>query len=260
MGKINTEELAKTIQDFKKEEDDLKVEFYLSDLISYEPMTKNQGRTMDYFRSGQNLICDGVAGVGKTYAALNLAFETVLDESSCYDKVVIVRSAVATRDVGFLPGTLDEKLEVLEKPYEGICNEIFRKDVKNIYKSLKHNGYIHFMSTSYIRGITIKNAIVVVDESQNLNFHELQSVITRLDDNSRIIFCGDYAQSDLLKSNHDKTGIKTFKKIGEKMESMSIVTFDENDIVRGGLVAEYYHAQIAFEREEIEKERRKREA
>lgn len=254
MGKGNPEDVAKIINDFKKEEDEMEVVFTNSDLVPYKPMTKNQEKVKDLFLNGQNLICDGVAGVGKTFSALNLAFEAVLDENSVYEKVVIVRSAVATRDIGFLPGTEEQKLEVLEKPYSGICDEIFRKDIKHIYKALKHNGYIDFMSTSYIRGITIKKSIVVVDECQNLNFHELQSVITRLDDNSKIIFCGDYNQTDLIKTSNDKTGILRFKEISNKMASMSTVTFDASDIVRGGLVAEYYHAQIELDEEDARRE------
>ena len=254
MKNYEQEKIAQTLVDFKNEESEMKVDFSISDLVSFEPITKNQEKVAKLFRKGQNLICDGVAGVGKTFVGLNLAFEAVLNEHTPYDKVVIVRSAVATRDIGFLPGTEEQKLEVLEKPYEGICNEIFRKDTKNIYKALKRNDYLEFISTSYIRGLTIKNAIVVVDESQNLNFHELSSVITRLDDNSKIIFCGDYNQSDLLKTKNDKTGILRFKRIANEMPSVDVVTFNENDIVRGGLVKEFYLAQIKIEKEELERE------
>ncbi len=247
----NVQDIATLVAEYQKEEDNMKVEFTREELSKYKPKTKNQEKLRELYRQDLSIMCDGVAGVGKTYSVLNLAFEDVLDDSTPYDKVIIVRSAVATRDIGFLPGTEEQKLEVLEKPYEGICRELFFKDVKSPYKALKHNGYLDFISTSFIRGITVKNAIVIVDECQNLNYHELKSVITRIGEDAKIFFCGDYAQSDLLKSKNDSTGIIKFKNVLNRMPSTDVVTFDKDDIVRGGLVSEFYLAEIEHEDEAI---------
>lgn len=256
-GAQNVQDIATLISEFQKDEENMKVIFTKEELRKYKPKTQNQEKLKQLYGKDLSLMCDGVAGVGKTYSVLNLAFEDILDENTPYEKVIIVRSAVATRDIGFLPGNEDQKLEVLEKPYEGICRELFFKDVKSPYKALKHNGYLDFMSTSFIRGITVKNAIVIVDECQNLNYHELKSVITRIGENAKIFFCGDYAQSDLLKSKNDKTGIIKFKNILERMPSTDVVTFDKDDIVRGGLVSEFYLAEIEHEDEIAKKDIRK---
>lgn len=251
-GNSQMENIAALIKEYQDEEDSMKVVFTKEELSKYKPKTPNQKKLKELYKKGLSLMCDGVAGVGKTYSVLNLAFEDVLDESTPYEKVIIVRSAVATRDIGFLPGTEEQKMEVLEKPYEGICHELFFKDVKSPYKALKHNGYLDFMSTSFIRGITVKKAIVIVDECQNLNYHELKSVITRIGEDAKIFFCGDYAQSDLLKSKNDQTGIIKFRNVLERMKSTDVVTFDKDDIVRGGLVSEFYIAEIEHEDEIIE--------
>lgn len=248
------EEIANIIQDSEKE--DLKVTYSLSDLRTFEPLTDNQALLQQLYKDGFSLMCDGVAGVGKTFCVMNLAFADVLDESTPYDKVVIVRTAVSTRDIGFLPGDESQKLEVLEKPYYGICDEIFGNKSKNNYKALKNNNYIEFMSSSFIRGLTIKNAIVIVDECQNFNYHELKSVITRLGYDTKIFFCGDYNQSDLIKSRNDVTGITQFKKVLRSMPSVENVTFTKEDIVRSGLVAEFYLAEIDVEEKDAEKNKK----
>lgn len=249
------EEISALIQESEKE--DIKVTYSLDDLRKFEPMTDNQALLEEYYRSGFSLMCDGVAGVGKTFCVMNLAFEEVLDENTPYDKIIIVRTAVATRDIGFLPGDENQKLEVLEKPYYGICDELFGNKSKNNYKALKNSNYIEFMSSSFIRGITIKNAIVIVDECQNFNYHELKSTITRLGYDTKIFFCGDYFQSDLIKSRNDKTGITKFKRILKKMPSFQNVTFNKEDIVRSGIVAEFYLAEIDVEDEDFQNEQGK---
>ena len=168
--------------------------------------------------------------------SLYLALEEVLDPSTVYDDVFIVRSVVSTRDIGFLPGDEQEKVSIYEAPYRSICRELF--GLKDAYDSLKQQNNVKFMSTSFIRGITISNAIVIVDECQNLNFHELDSIITRLGQNSKIIFCGDYTQTDLTRES-DRTGLLQFMKILKGLEDFETVEFLISDIVRSDFLKEY---------------------
>ena len=168
--------------------------------------------------------------------SLYLALEETLDPSTVYDDVFIVRSAVTTRDIGFLPGDEQEKVSTYEAPYRSICGELFGR--KDAYNSLKEQGNVKFMSTSFIRGITINNAVVIVDECQNLNFHELDSIITRIGKNSKVIFSGDYTQTDLTKEN-DKNGVQKFMKILNEIDSFTTVEFQIEDIVRSDFLKDY---------------------
>lgn len=249
MSKQSNKDIAETILHFKNEENELKINFSISDIKLFLPITENQSKLEELYKQNYNIICDGVAGVGKTFCILNLALEELLKNDSIYEKIVIVRSAVSTRDIGFLPGTEEEKMAVFEKPYESIFKEIFTKKDVNAYKALKKNNQVEFLSTSHIRGITLNNTLIVVDEVENLNFHEIDSVLTRVGRNSKIFLCGDYGQTDLIKSNHDKTGILTLKEIAKNIDSMDTISFDENDIVRSGFVKDYYLAKIKYERE-----------
>ena len=150
---------------------------------------------------------------------------------------------VSTRDIGFLPGDEQEKVSIYEAPYRSICRELF--GIKDSYDSLKQQNNVKFMSTSFIRGITINNAVIIVDECQNLNFHELDSIITRLGKNSKIIFCGDYTQSDLTKES-DKTGIINFMKILKELPEFTTVEFGINDIVRSDFLKSYIIAKYTL--------------
>jgi phosphate starvation-inducible protein PhoH and related proteins len=208
----------------------------IDDLGTIDPITERQKEAFAAWREGDNMALVGTAGTGKTFLALYLALEEVMDKSTPYDSVRIIRSVVPTRDVGYLPGTIEEKLNAYTGPYRAIASELF-KDEK-AYEKLLHNKYIAFESTSYIRGLTYDNTIVIVDEMQNLNFHELDSVITRIGHCSKIIFCGDYYQSD-FKSENDKKGINTFLNIVEQLKHFTIVNFNWEDIVRSGLVRDY---------------------
>jgi phosphate starvation-inducible protein PhoH and related proteins len=208
----------------------------IDDLGTIDPITERQKEAFAAWREGDNMALVGTAGTGKTFLALYLALEEVMDKSTPYDSVRIIRSVVPTRDVGYLPGTIEEKLNAYTGPYRAITSELF-KDEK-AYEKLLHNKYIAFESTSYIRGLTYDNTIVIVDEMQNLNFHELDSVITRIGHCSKIIFCGDYYQSD-FKSENDKKGINTFLNIVEQLKHFTIVNFNWEDIVRSGLVRDY---------------------
>lgn len=208
----------------------------LDDMMTIEPITDHQRQAWDAFREGDHLALLGTAGTGKTFLAMYLALEEVMDRSTPYDKLQIIRSVVPTREVGYLPGTLEDKLVAFTGPYRAATYELF--DDSRAYDKLVHNNYIEFGSTSYIRGVTYDHCIILVDEMQNLNFHELDSVITRVGQGTKIIFCGDYHQSD-FKNNSEKDGINQFVTILENMKHFSIINFGWEDIVRSDFVRDY---------------------
>lgn len=197
---------------------------------------------VESYNEGFHLLVHGCAGTGKTFMAIYMALCDILSPDSDYDQLVIVRSIVPTRDIGFLPGRADEKEAVYELPYRAICEELFPND-RAAYDRLKKNGVIRFLNTSFIRGTTFRNSIVVVDEVENLNFHEASSVITRAGENTRYILCGDHTQTDLIYNKHDTSGLMTFLRIVERMESFDVIEMTPDDIVRSGLVKEFILAK-----------------
>ena len=217
---------------------------YLVDII---PITDNQKILFKSYDEGKHLIAYGAAGTGKTFVTLYNAIKDVLDETTPYEKIYIVRSLVATREIGFLPGDYEDKSDIYQVPYKHMVKYMFQMssdaDFEMLYGNLKSQDSINFWSTSFLRGTTLDNAIVIVDEFQNLNFHELDSIMTRVGQDSKIMFCGDATQSDLVKTN-DRNGIVDFMNILRKMPSFDIIEFEINDIVRSGLVKEYIIAKI----------------
>lgn len=205
-------------------------------LITVEPMTMSQEVVFNAWDEGNHIIMSGSAGSGKTFIGLYLALEVVLDKSNDWQKVIICRSVVPTREIGFLPGTLEEKIEAYTGPYKQICAELF--DDREAYDKLTKSNTVEFVSTSHIRGTTFNDSIIIVDEMQNLTFHELDSIITRVGQNCRILFCGDYYQSDFVKSS-DKQGILQFMEILELMKKFTVVEFTWADIVRSDFVRDY---------------------
>lgn len=201
-----------------------------------DPMTEAQNEVYHGYNSGLNMMLHGCAGTGKTFISSYLAIRDVMEKVDGKKSVHIIRSVVPTRDIGFLPGSEKEKTKVYEQPYYSIFSELFGRG--DAYDVLKHKDMVKFTTTSFIRGLTIDNAVVIVDECQNLNFHELDSVITRLGNNCRVIFCGDFLQSDFDK-NKERQGILDFMRIISGMESFGFVEFDREDIVRSDLVKQY---------------------
>jgi phosphate starvation-inducible protein PhoH len=208
----------------------------IDDLASLTPLTEKQAETVVAYNKDKNLLLHGIAGTGKTFLATSLALEEVLDPSNDYKALYFVRSIVPTRDIGFLKGDDKEKIAVYEAPYKAICGELFNKT--DSYDTLKNQGAVSFISTSFIRGLTLNDCIIIVDEFENLSFHELDSIITRMGNNSKIIFCGDYTQSDLTKTN-EKNGCLDFMKILKSMNDFTFIEFGIEDIVRGKTVKNY---------------------
>jgi phosphate starvation-inducible PhoH-like protein len=226
----------------KTEEDTLKINFHLKQIT---PLTDTQSDTWDAFYSKKNLLLHGVAGTGKSFISLYLALRELIEDNN-YKKIVIIRSAVPTRAVGFLPGKLSEKNEVYEDPYRQIFTELFGRS--DAYDYLKDKHAVEFLATSFVRGITLDDCIVIVDEFQNCTFHELDSVITRVGKNCKIIFCGDVKQTDLIK-RQEKSGIHLFMSILSEMDAFTSIEFNTEDIVRSGLVKQYIIAREAYSSE-----------
>lgn len=205
-------------------------------LKAIEPLTKHQKESFEAYEAGKNLMLHGIAGTGKSFISLYLSLNQILTDNTQYKKIVIVRSVVPTRDMGFLPGNSKEKAKVYEAPYYAICTELFGRG--DSYEYLKQRDLIEFISTSFIRGITLNNCIIIVDEIANMTLHELDSVITRVGKNCKIIFSGDFRQSDFTK-DHERNGLPQFMRIVERMKSFTFIDFDENDIVRSSMVKDY---------------------
>ena len=216
-------------------------------MVDIKPLTKNQERFFEAYEKGKNIFAYGAAGTGKTFVALYLALRDVLNEITPYEKVYVVRSLVSTREIGFLPGDHEDKSFLYQIPYKNMVKYMFEMateaDFEMLYGNLKAQETISFWSTSFIRGTTLDKAIVIVDEFQNLNFHELDSIMTRVGENSKIMFCGDATQSDLIKDK-ERNGIADFMQILRIMSSVDVVEFGIDDIVRSGLVKEYLLAKL----------------
>ena len=216
-------------------------------LRDIEPLTPNQQILFNSYDSGKNIVAYGCAGTGKTFITLYNALRDVLDEKTPYEKIYIVRSLVATREIGFLPGDHEDKSSLYQIPYKAMVKYMFEMrteaDFQMLYGNLRAQDTIDFWSTSFIRGTTFDKAIIIVDEFQNLNYHELDSIMTRVGQDSKIMFCGDATQTDLVREN-EKNGIVDFMKILRLMGSIDIIEFGVEDIVRSGLVKEYILAKM----------------
>jgi len=218
-------------------------------LLNIDPLTETQETFYEEWGGSKNIFAYGAAGTGKTFIALYLALQDIMDENSPYEKLYIVRSLVATREIGFLPGTHDDKAELYQIPYKNMVKHMFEmpddSSFEMLYENLKHQETVSFWSTSFLRGTTLDNAIIIVDECQNLNFHELDSIMTRIGQDSKICFCGDVNQSDLQKTN-ERNGILDFQRILQNMEEFSMIEFGVNDIVRSGLVKSYLISKMSL--------------
>jgi predicted ribonuclease YlaK len=216
-------------------------------LVNIDPLTDNQKKLFDSYAEQKHLVAYGCAGTGKTFITLYNALREVLDEKTPYEKIYLIRSLVATREIGFLPGSYDDKSDIYQIPYKNMVKYMFQMpsdaDFEMLYGNLKSQETIKFWSTSFLRGTTLDNSIIIVDEFQNMSYHELDSIITRVGENSKIMFCGDASQSDLQKTN-ERNGIIDFMSVLRKMPSFDIIEFGVDDIVRSGLVKEYIIAKL----------------
>ena len=219
-----------------------KQEITNSDLVKVESITDSQKLVFESYKKGQNQFLFGCAGTGKTFVSLYLALQDVLDLKKPYDKVILVRSLIPTREIGFLPGDEEDKSALYQVPYQNMVRFMFEmpneQSFNMLYDKLKSQGTLFFLSTSFLRGLTFDNAIILVDECQNLNFHELDTIITRVGQDSKILFCGDFDQTDLQRTN-ERNGLHDFLRILQEMEEFNCTEFTVGDIVRSGFVRSY---------------------
>lgn len=225
----------------------------IDNMVTVKPITDNQKKAFDAYKKGKNLFLYGAAGTGKTFISMYLALQETLRNETPYDTVYMVRSAVPTREIGFLPGDEEDKTALFQVPYQNMVKFMFEQPneiaFNNLYDKLKNQGSLMFLTTSFLRGITLDNAVIIVDECQNLTFHELDTIVTRVGQDSKIIFCGDYFQSD-LNGAKDREGMKKFIQILDKMDSFENIEFTIGDIVRSGFVKEYLISKIKHEQGE----------
>jgi predicted ribonuclease YlaK len=211
-------------------------------LATIKPVTDNQKVVFDTWKKGLNQFLFGCAGTGKTFVSLYLALSEVLRNDTPYDKVIVVRSLIPTREIGFLPGDEEDKAALYQVPYSNMMQFMFEQPNEQafsmLYDRLKAQGSFYFLSTSFLRGLTFDNSIIIVDECQNLNFHELDTIITRVGQESKIVFCGDFGQSDLTRLN-ERNGLMNFLQILQEMNEFNCTEFNIGDIVRSGFVRSY---------------------
>jgi len=219
------------------------------------PMTDTQSDVFDAYYENYNLFLYGCAGTGKTFISMYLALKEVLNPNTPFRKVYIVRSSVPSRDMGFMPGKLQEKMAVYEAPYVGMMKDLFGRG--DAYQVAVQKNVFEMVSTSFLRGITFENAIIIADEVQNCSFQELDTLITRVGNNCRIVLCGDIEQCDLIRNKYDQSGLPNFMKIVEGMDSFEFIDFQAEDIVRSGLVKEYLLQKRKLDREGLLEESRR---
>jgi predicted ribonuclease YlaK len=214
----------------------------IDNLKTFGPLTPNQKKFFDGYSQGDYFVALlGSAGTGKSFISIYKGLEEVMDKGNPFSTLVIVRSAVQTRDIGFTPGSLEDKMSIYEEPYVQICSTLFGR--KDAYQRLKEQGYIEFVSTTALRGCSFDNSVVLFDEVQNGNFHELDTVLTRVGHNSKIIFCGDYSQTDLIKKSSDTSGLPDFLRVASLMPEFTKIYFTPDDIVRSSLVKNWIIAK-----------------
>ena len=213
-----------------------------NDLVTIKPITDNQKVVFSTWKKGLNQFLFGAAGTGKTFISLYLALQEIMDLKKPADKVILVRSLIPTREIGFLPGDEEDKAALYQVPYRNMVQFMFEmpneQAFNGLYDKLKAQGSLYFLSTSFLRGLTFDNSIIIVDECQNLNFHELDTIITRVGQDSIIVFCGDFGQTDLVRNN-EKNGLHDFMRILEEMKEFNCTEFTIGDIVRSGFVRSY---------------------
>ena len=244
--KTNLQVIENLNSDVRKVKEKSTLKMRIEDLITVDAITETQGHFFsEYNKDAKAMLLHGCAGTGKTYIALYKALEEVLQRGNPYKKVVIIRSAVPSREIGHLPGDETEKTAVYMQQYIDMCSDLFPKKQQS-FQRLMEQKYVEWMITSFVRGITLDNSIIIVDECQNMNDMEINSIITRVGHSSKILFCGDFRQTDLYKRG-DLSGLQKFMVIAENMPSFRTFEFDTDDIVRSDLVKEYLMARMSYE-------------
>jgi phosphate starvation-inducible PhoH-like protein len=234
--------LAESLNQTSIKEGPRRKKWSLHDLKNIQPKTEAQRELFaSYLGFNNHVVANGFPGTGKTYLSFWLALNSILSPDHDQDHIIIVRSAVPSRDIGFLPGTEKEKMAPFEIAYKDIVHDLIGKP--SSYDDMCEAGKIKFMPTSFLRGLTWDNAIIIIDEIQNLTWQEIHTVMTRVGKKSRVLVCGDISQNDLLNKRNEETGIGNFLKVAENMENFDIVHFHKDDVVRSGFVRDWIIAK-----------------
>lgn len=201
------------------------------------PLTENQEKAFESYYEGKNLILSGSAGSGKSFLAMYLALKDIIKGNDFnYKSLIIIRSAVPSRDLGFVPGTLEEKSKIYQDPYKNIANELIGRG--DAWHFLLNKEIIEFQTTSFLRGLTFTDCIIIFDEFQSATFHEIDTVLTRIGENCRFILCGDFNQND-LSIKREKSGFQDAVSILNNLEEVQEIRFTIQDVVRSGFVKNY---------------------
>ncbi len=216
------------------------------DIRSFRALTQSQAEGLRGWAEGDNVAFLGTAGTGKTLLASYCASSAVFNPDTEQDHIVIVRSAVQSRDLGFLPGTLIEKLAEYEQPYRDAFKDLFGRDAT--YDDMKAAKRITFLSTSFLRGVTFDNAVIILEEAQNMTFREIYTVMTRVGHRSRVIVTGDTRQCDFGERSRETSGLHKFGRIAKELGNFAVVEFNRHDIVRSGFVKSWICATEDYER------------
>lgn len=214
----------------------------LHDLKNIKPISSAQRMLFEsYLAHDNHVVANGFPGTGKTYLSFWLGLNSVLSPDEPQDRIIVVRSAVPARDIGFLPGDAKEKMAPFEVAYKDIVHDLIGKSTS--YEDMCEAGKIEFMPTSFLRGLTWDNAVVILDEIQNLTWQEIHTVMTRIGKNTRVLVCGDVSQNDLQNKRNEETGIGNFLTVAERMNTFDIVNFTKHDVVRSGFVKDWILAK-----------------
>lgn len=223
----------------------LRKQFHQKDLIKYQPITKTQEKLFETFEEFPNksMFLYGSPGTGKTFLATYLALQQILDNTTGFDKILYIRNPVQTgENIGFTPGTPEEKISLYEQPYASIFEEMFGWE--NSWQNCKKLGIVEFCIPNFLRGTTFKNTIVIVDECQSMSFHTINTIVTRIGQDSKIILCGDESQNDLIGNKYKNYEIssgfnKTLNIVKKITQHFSIIEFKTNDVIRSELVKDW---------------------
>ena len=231
----------------KKKEDDID----LVNSISFtagrrliKPRSKKQTEYFNMVKNKQMVFCCGPAGTGKTYLAV--AFAVSMLKSGAVDKIILTRPAVeAGERLGFLPGDIKEKIDPYLRPIYDALNDML--SFSEVLKKIE-SGFIEIAPLAFMRGRTLSNAFIILDESQNTTSVQMKMFLTRLGENSKMIINGDLSQVDLPSGT--KSGLRESIKILDNIDDIGFIEFGNKDVVRNPLVSKIVYNYEKFEKKE----------
>ena len=208
-----------------------------------KPRSKKQLEYFNLVKKKQMVFCCGPAGTGKTYLAV--AYAVSMLKSGEIEKIILTRPAVeAGERLGFLPGDIKEKIDPYLRPIYDALNDMlsFSEVIKKI-----ESGFIEIAPLAFMRGRTLSNAFIILDESQNTTSVQMKMFLTRLGENSKMVITGDLSQVDLPSGT--KSGLRESINILKNVEEIGFLEFSDNDVVRNPLVSKIVKHYEKFEKD-----------